>query len=170
MAAGYIGLTNISGQAGLAVRIGQFLNGDGFSRFEHAFVDMGDGTIVEAMPGGARHVENWHPADKTIYLICPPQFGPAVASAALKYVGVPYSAADYCALAAHRLHVPAPGLERYIESTGHMICSQLADRAACDGGWKIFGDERWPGYVTPGALYGVRGVWGWVDSAAAVHS
>lgn len=169
MAAGDIGLTNISGDVGELIRVGQFLNGNGFSEFEHAFVDLGDGTIVEAMPGGAQHVKNWHPVERTAYLICPPQYGASVAAAALKYVKVPYSAADYFALAAHRLHIPAPGLKGYIERDRSMICSQLADRSAADGGWHVFQDNRWPGYVTPGALWGVRHVWGWRDETGAVR-
>jgi hypothetical protein len=34
-----------------------------------------------------------------------------------------------------------------------MICSQLADTAAAEGGWHLFEDGRWPGDVTPGDLY-----------------
>lgn len=66
---------------------------------------------------------------------------------------MPYSVADYFALAAHRLHIPAPHLKRYVRSSGHMICSQLADAAAAEGGWHLFEDGRWPGDVTPGDLY-----------------
>lgn len=169
MAAGDIGLTNISGNVGTLIRIGQLLNGNGFSEFEHAFVDLGDGTIIEAMPGGARHIENWHPVERTAYLLCPPRHGGAVAAAALAYVKVPYSPADYFALAAHRLHIPAPGLKRYIQDSKHMICSQLADQAATDGGWHIFQDGRWPGYVTPGALWQARHPWGWRDESGVHH-
>jgi hypothetical protein len=66
---------------------------------------------------------------------------------------VPYSFLDYAALAAHRWHIPTPGLKRFVGDTGHMICSQLVDQAAADGGWRLFDDQRWPGFVTPGALW-----------------
>jgi hypothetical protein len=151
---GDIGLTTISGLGGRAIRLGQWLNGDGFKKYAHAYVVSeirDDGPwIVEAMPGGARHVRNWH--TDAVYLRCPEGLGAAVASAARGYVGVPYSVADYVALAAHRLHIPAPHLKRYVRDSGHMICSQLADQAAADGGWHLFRDGRWPGDVTPGDL------------------
>lgn len=156
---GDIGLTVITGW-GRFIRLGQWLNGDGFADFEHAFVVTeyrqglpGIPWIVEAMPGGAQHVKNWHPADRTVYLRCPEPYRAAVAEAARRFTGVPYSVADYFALAAHRLHIPAPHLKRYVRSSGHMICSQLADTAAAEGGWHLFEDGRWPGDVTPGDLY-----------------
>lgn len=153
---GDIGLTVITGW-GRLIRLGQWLNGDGFADFEHAFVVVGvfGGVpeIVEAMPGGAQLVRNWHPADRTVYLRCPEQYRGAVAASARGFVGVPYSVADYFALAAHRLHIPAPHLKRYVRDSGHMICSQLADTAASEGGWHLFDDGRWHGDVTPGDLY-----------------
>jgi hypothetical protein len=156
---GDIGLTVITGW-GRFIRLGQWLNGDGFADYEHAFVvsEYRQGLpktpwIVEAMPGGAQHVKNWHPADRTVYLRCPERYRAAVAASARGFVGVPYSVADYFALAAHRLHIPAPHLKRFVRSSGHMICSQLADTAAAEGGWHLFEDGRWPGDVTPGDLY-----------------
>jgi len=150
---GWIGLTRINGWVGLGIRIGQFLNGDGFSKLEHAFVFVGDDRIVEAEPGGAvlGYLSEYDPAS-VVWLPCPPQYGAAVADAARGLLGTPYSFLDYDALALHRLHIPAPGLREYIQDTGHMICSQLVDEAARRGGWKVFDDDRWPGFVTPGAL------------------
>ena len=157
---GDIGLTQITGAGGKAIRLAQWLNGTGRADIEHAFVvtEYRQGLpevpwIVEAMPGGARHVKNWHLGPGTVYLRCPEEHRAAVAEAARGYVGVPYSAADYLSLAAHRFHIPAPHLRRYIKSSGHMICSQLADRAALDGGWHLFTDGRWEGDVTPHDLY-----------------
>jgi hypothetical protein len=147
---GDVGLTQISGAGGKAIRLGQWLNGEGWEDYQHAFVFIGrlDGLvgadwIVEAMPEGARMVQNWHDARRARWLICPDEHRDAVAASARGFVGVPYSVADYFALAAHRLHIPAPG---------HMICSQLADAAAAEGGWHLFDDDRWPGSVTPLSL------------------
>ncbi len=152
---GDIGITTISGWGGRAIRIGQWLNGDGFKKYAHAYVVVSvskDGTvwIVEAMPGGARHVKNWH--TDAVYIRCPDEYRNAVASAAMEFTGVPYSVADYFALAAHRFHIPAPHLRKFIVTSRHQICSQLADQAAADGGWHLFKDDRWPGDVTPGDL------------------
>ena len=70
-------------------------------------------------------------------------------------MGVPYSFADYAALAAHRLHIPAPGLREFIGSSKSMICSQLVDQCYVDAGVHLFRDSRWPGFVTPAALAGL---------------
>lgn len=156
---GDIGLTQISGWGGKAIRLAQWLNGEGFADYQHAFMvtdpprpDDRLTWIVEAMPGGAQYVHNWHDSARTRWLICPDEYRTAVSRAARGFKGVPYSAADYVALAAHRFHIPAPHLERYIKDSGHMICSQLVDAAAAEGGWHLFDDNRWPGYVTPLSL------------------
>jgi hypothetical protein len=156
---GDLGLTQISGAGGKAIRFAQWLNGEGWEDYQHAFgvTEYRQGLpnkpwIVEAMPGGAQHVKNWHDPARTRWLICPDEHRAAVASALRGFVHVPYSAADYVALAAHRLHIPAPHLERYIRDSGHMMCSQLVDAAAAEGGWHLFDDGRWPGYVTPLSL------------------
>lgn len=155
---GDIGITKITGAGGAAIRFGQWLNGDGFADREHAFVvtenDPAGDTgpwIVEAMPGGAQHVVNWHPDVK--WLVCPNTRRQAVANAALACVGTGYSWADYGMIALHRFHIPTPHLKAFIASSGHMICSQLADHAAMAGGWHLFDDGRWEGDVTPGDLY-----------------
>jgi len=161
---GDIGLTQIQSGVGLGIRAAQWLDGDGFVNYEHAFVYTGNGWIVEAEPSGARKAALAEYASNTVaWLHCPVQYGSAVAAAAEAYLGVPYSFLDYAAIAAHRLHLPAPGLREYIGDTGHMICSQLADRAAADGGWHLFADGRWPGYATPGDLYRLRTVLDPVD-------
>jgi hypothetical protein len=152
---GDVGITTISGWGGRTVRILQWLNGDGIKRYAHAYVvtsvdDDGTEWIVEAMPGGARHVKNWH--TDAVYLRCPDQYRSAVAAAALSLEGVPYAWSDYAAMALHRFHIPTPHLKRFIDTSSHMICSQLADRAAELGGWHIFKDHRWHGDVTPGDL------------------
>jgi hypothetical protein len=155
---GDIGITKITGAGGLAIRFGQWLNGDGFADREHAYVVVAAepgtddvGTIVEAMPGGAQKVRNWHTDNR--WLICPDQYREAVAAVALRCVGVPYSWADYGAIALHRFHIPTPHLKDYIRTSRSMICSQLADYAANKGGWHLFQDGRWEGDVTPGDLY-----------------
>lgn len=143
------------------IRLGQWLAGDGFHDYHHAFVVLGpEGNtgmtkIVEAMPGGARMADVYQYGDEPVYLRCPPEYREDVAMAAISFLGVPYSAADYFALALHRFRIPTPHLRRRIETSKKMICSQLADAAAARGGWHLFDDGRWPGYVTPGDLYKV---------------
>lgn len=151
---GSIGLTQIHGGVGRLVRLGQWLNGQGFANYEHAFTYVGDGMIVEAEPGGARTaLLAEYDTDAVVWLACPTEYCVAVARAARSLVGTGYSAADYFALAAHRVHLPIPGLRAYIRRSTRLICSQLCDRAANLGGWALFDDGRWDGYVTPASIY-----------------
>jgi hypothetical protein len=154
---GTIGLTTISGNVGRAIEVGEWLNGEGFARWEHAFVLLPGNQILEAEPGGARIVP-LHYADvfwcRHIRTLLPVTDTPNLLSdlaGAFRQVG--YSALDYAALALHRLHVPAPGLKDFIASTGHEICSQMVDDYYQRLGGHIFDDGRWPGYVTPASLY-----------------
>jgi hypothetical protein len=150
---GDIGLVAIPGTGGKLIRALQWANADGWSEWQHAFTCVGWGKVIEAMPGGARQAPVGHyNEDEILWLRCPPQYGVAVAQAALGMIGTPYSFLDYGALALHRFRIPAPHLRAYIETSKHQICSQLADRAALLGGWYIFDDGRWPGYVTPNDL------------------
>lgn len=162
---GWIGLVKMKGHVGRVIRAAQWLNGDGYEDYQHAFTNVGGGWIIEAMPGGALLSPLSRYADqKILWLKCPREYGEAVADAARSFgpqygddgkllrKGVPYSFADYAALALHRFKIPTPLLKRYIERSKSMICSQLCDRAAELGGWKIFSDGRWHGDVTPGDL------------------
>ncbi|WP_280696562.1 hypothetical protein [Kitasatospora sp. GP82] len=148
----------MSGQVGRLIRIGQWLNGGGFADFEHAFIYVGDGELVEAEPGGARlgplaaydgRPIRW----STSRFPLSDEQRRAVVAAARGYIGVRYSAADYFALAAHHLHLPVGLLiKAYVASSRHMICSQLVDQCYRDAGIQLFTDSRWPGYVTPADL------------------
>lgn len=147
---GDIGVTQITGDVGRLIRFGQWLNGGGFADYEHAFVYVGNGLIVEAEPGGARQAElTEYNARNIAWLRCPDDHRDAVTAAALSLEGTPYSFLDYLAIALHRLRIPAPGLRAYIRSGKHAMCSALADRSAALGGWRLYDDGRWDGYVTP---------------------
>jgi cell wall-associated NlpC family hydrolase len=147
-------LAHIDGDVGKLIQFGQWLNGDGFGDYEHAFVYLGQSMCVEAEPGGAR-IGNADGYAKTYWssgiidLTSDQRF--QIVQAAHKYVGTPYSAADYFALAARRLHIPAPGLKAYVASSGHMICSQLVAKCYADAGFPLY--DEWTGYVTPGDLW-----------------
>lgn len=162
---GDILLTSIAGPVGKLVAFGQWLNGDGFGVYQHAAVvltvyrtlDGWAGTVLEAQPGGARISPlQRYDGRSTVYVSPVGLTGAqrqAICWEAHKYEGTPYSFADYGALAAHRLHLPMPGLRAYIESTGHLICSQMCDRVYRDAGVTLFQDGRWSGYVTPMDLW-----------------
>lgn len=156
---GRIGLTNIPGVLGWGIKFAQFCCGDGFNPWEHAFVDLGDGTMIYAEPGGAviKPLSDYDDQPvyycDNIYRTIDPVLGKRIAREARSLEGVPYSFADYADLLWHQLGFSDKALKRSIASSGHMICSQLADTAYFRAGVHIFNDGRWPGYVKPGDLY-----------------
>jgi uncharacterized protein YycO len=157
---GRIGLTHIHGEVGKLIEFGQFLNGTGFNAWEHAYMDLGDGTLIQAEPGKAgaqiRPLDIYADSDvywcDNIYQTMTEIQRIDAAYWGRMLAGTPYSFIDYGALFFHRMHVWVPGLKGYIASSDHMICSQLVDTAYSRAGVHLF-DNRWPGYVTPGDLY-----------------
>lgn len=118
--------------------------------------------LVQAMPSGAEEVEigsdYWNPSCIYVrpqYAMMPESL--LVANAARSYIGVPYSFLDYVAIAGRHVLALKPTqrtlFDRYVSSTKHMICSQLADQALSDAGFHVFDDGRIPQDVTPAALY-----------------
>jgi uncharacterized protein YycO len=154
---GDIGLTSIAGTVGTLIRIGQWLNGTGFATYEHAFLVLPGDRLIEAMPGGARIVPLAEYDQHQVLYVAPADLTYTervmICEMAEQYEGIPYSFADYAAIAAHRLRLPVPWLRTYVASTRHLICSQLVDQAYADAGVHLFDDGRWPGYTTPGAIY-----------------
>jgi hypothetical protein len=156
---------SVGGPGGRLIEVAEYLNGDGFAPWEHAFVYVGDGKILQAEPGGAVIVpytehgaELWSSAK---YQLTAQQRATApVLAHGLEGIG--YSWLDYASLAGHRLHVPDlpvwPGphhpvtLKTFIGDSGHMICSQLVDYFMLQLGVHLFADKRWPGDVTPAEL------------------
>jgi hypothetical protein len=129
--------------------------------------------IVQAMPHGAEEVELTPVAFASGFPILRPgylepgsllklpyrqaEWGFYAAEAARRYVGVPYSFADYLAIAGRHLLALKPTdrtpLDRYVTTSKRMICSQLVDQALTDAGYHVFDDGRIPQDVTPAALY-----------------
>lgn len=132
--------------------------------------------MVQAMPSGAEEVELDDRYWTSDYVYVRPRYAALgvgsistpgssmaedVARAARRYVDVPYSFLDYGALAVQRVRnrgyvrpEDRTALERYVATSKHMICSQLADQALTDAGFHVFDDGRLPQDVTPGGLYG----------------
>lgn len=79
-----------------------------------------------------------------------------IALEARDLIGTPYAFADYLALGLAHLGVRARPLRRYIQASGHMICSQLVDEVYRRQGVHLFTDGRLPMDVTPGDLDGYR--------------
>jgi uncharacterized protein YycO len=150
---GDFGVVAIPGRAGRLIRLGQWLNGDGYADYEHAFVVVDETQVIEARPSGAGYAAAGRPG--AVYYSCPYDHRQAVADAARSLIGRPYSWLDYFALAARRFQLPMSSafLRQRIRASGELICSQLVDLAYQMGGVQLFDDGRDPGDVTPGDLY-----------------
>jgi hypothetical protein len=171
-------LAHITGPVGYGIALGQALAGSG-SRWTHAGLILDtDGTILEAEPGGARianiskydgrpllvsdgPVQQWLRVQQLLAVHCGEAWDPtlpeqhtrgAVVAEARKLVGVPYSPTDYLALALLHLHLPSKWIRDRVQSSGHMICSALVDRAYMNAGVHLFSDGRLPGDVMPADL------------------
>lgn len=145
--------------SGTLVHIGEVLAGDS-GNYEHAITYVGgpQDLILQAMPSGAQllpFAESgnnlsdclWSTPNAALNLTAVQQLHVSVICDALK--GVPYSWLDYDALAAHRLHIPLPGLKEFIADSHHQICSQMVDDVRLLLGFHLFNDNRWFGYVMP---------------------
>ena len=151
---GDVGFARIGGRVGALVNIGQAIIGDS-CRYSHAWIAVDRGTVLEAMPGGARirpYVD-----DGPVYRL--PLEGETCAQIALygpHHVGAPYGFSDYLALALHHLAPESAITSRvraYVSSSGRMICSQLVDHVLCKAGYHLFDDGRLAQDVTPGDLW-----------------
>jgi hypothetical protein len=153
--AGDFGLVSIKGGVGRLIRLGQWLNGDGFFDYEHAFIYVGNGKIVEAMPGGAL-LSDLSEYDgrgilwSTDYVPLTDQQRNNIVGQALQQVGTPYSFLDYLAIALYRLGIKHPGIKNRVEKSKHLICSQLVAKDFFDAGVPLA--DVPPYLVTPGKL------------------
>jgi hypothetical protein len=160
--------THITGEVGKLIGFGELLNSNRLfhpfsveakklSVFSHVAVVRDATTLIEAEVGGARIAPISEYLDGRPILFSTGLLGidKATGLNIVKYaeamVGAPYSSLDYFSIAAHRFHIPVPGLHDYIDDEGHIICSTLAAIAYSKAGKPLF-PGQWTGYATP---YGV---------------
>lgn len=152
---GDFGLVAINGRTGKLVRIAQWLNGDGFSNYEHAFIVIDSDRLVEAEPGGARVRSLDEYADTNVTYSDWSLTGKQqmlVVNTAISLIDTPYSILDYLSLILVRLHIRPKWVAAYVTNSKHMICSQLVDYCYANAYVQLFDDNRLPGDVTPGDL------------------
>lgn len=153
---GDFALTRISGFTGRAIAFGQALIGDG-APVQHAYLYVGGGYIVQAMPNGAEMIRLEDANDPVVWSSGLVPLTAAqrmrIASESRELVGTPYSFVDYASIGLAYFHIRPSVVRRYIASTGHMICSQLVDEVYKRAGVQLFYDGRLPGDVTPGDLW-----------------
>lgn len=155
---GDFALTRIKGIAGAFVAAGQALVGDA-APVQHAYVYVGNGYIVQAMPGGAEMIRLEDASEPVLWstghfdLSVPQRM--RICFEARSLVGTPYSFLDYASIALAHYRIRPAWVRDYVASTGHLICSQLVDEVYLRAGEHLFDDGRLPGDVTPGDLYKV---------------
>lgn len=155
-APGTFGLTRIGGLLGVLISLGQWLIGDA-ARFSHAFVVLDDGTVMEAMPSGARpaplaDVLARRPLAFSWAIPLTDAQRAAVVAQARALAGTRYGFSTYLHLALLRIGVRWRWLDRRIRASGSLICSQLVDEAYRRAGVQLFDDGRPAHEVTPGDL------------------
>ncbi len=155
---GTIGLAKIGGALGAAIRAGQALSGD-LSMWTHAFVVVDDERVIEAQPGGARYasLDHYMQPGQAVFLVGWYELNEAqvreLQAHAERLIGTPYSFLDYLSLAALSVGVKLPLTRRRVQSSGHLICSQLADLMLLNLGVHLFDDGRLSMDITPGDLH-----------------
>jgi uncharacterized protein YycO len=142
------------------IEYGQML--DGFDRTYARYVHVAQ--IVEVVGNSVYVVEGWPPrARRNVYQLDEPglifsgeqvsdENRQKIVDKANSLVGTPYSASEYFAIAAHRLHLPGEKeLRDHVQHSGHMICSRLVAVCQAAGGVDVVGTE-WDGYCVPAGL------------------
>lgn len=163
-------LTRQTGRTGRLVAAGQSLV-RGASTYTHSGIVLDGGQVLEGLPGGARISPIEKLTDAGPVLVCDRPVQSYVAShpfvaaqdgevewwirrrvveQARLLEGTPYSWLDYVAIAMAEWHIPGWQLvRRRVESSEHLICSALVDRAYQWAGIELFDDGRLCGDVTP---------------------
>jgi uncharacterized protein YycO len=153
---GDFALTRIHGITGAFISAGQHLVGDG-APVQHAFVYVGNGYIVQAMPGGAEMIRLEDASEPYIWSTGRIPLTEVqrmfISEYAIGLVGTPYSFLDYSSIALAHYRIRPRWVRDFVASTDHLICSQLVDEAYLRAGVHLFDDGRLPGDVTPGDLW-----------------
>ncbi|MGW2950756.1 hypothetical protein [Streptomyces eurythermus] len=153
---GDFALTKIRGITGRLINAGQHLIGDG-SPVQHAYVYVGNGEVVQAMPGGAELIRLEDASEPVLWSTGRIELTLSermrICGSARGLVGTPYSFLDYASIALASRHIRPRWVRDFVADSGHLICSQLVDEAYLRAGVHLFSDGRIPGDVTPGDLW-----------------
>ncbi|MER7922150.1 hypothetical protein ABTY96_03265 [Streptomyces sp. NPDC096057] len=153
---GDFALTKIDGVTGRFIAAGQWLVGDA-SPVQHALIYVGNGMIVQAMPGGAELIPLEEANEPYVWSTGRIPLTAAervqIVGAARGLVGTPYSFLDYGSIALAHYRIRPAWVRDFVADSGHLICSQLVDEAYLRAGVHLFDDGRLPGDVTPGDLW-----------------
>lgn len=125
------------------------------SKYNHAWIYVGNGQVIEGRPNGAGYANLAAYAD-VLWSTVPLDAGEraAIVKAAIGLIGTPYSWVDCVAIGLTDLfgwHVPE-SVRKRLNRRDRMMCSQLADSAHLAAGVHLFTDGRVPGDVSPADL------------------
>lgn len=146
---GDIGLTGSKSLTGRVVKAAQALIDD-HSFVTHTFIVLYDGWIIEAQPGGATfsRLDKYPAAVYSRFDLTDEQRTDIVVEA-IKLHGTPYSWLDYLAIGLSHWKVCPQSVRNRVQSSGHMICSQLCVEAYRRAGVELFPENHLPMDVTP---------------------
>jgi hypothetical protein len=140
-----------SGLVGWAIRV--FTR----SKWNHAFLYLGNGRIIESRAAGAtiRELKEYGPQNLTAI-----NWGDRIDEDTRhriilfgeKLQGVPYGFLDIAVLAFACFGIRNRWIDARINRQDRLICSQLVDKAYAAAGFQLFNDGRMPSEVTPGDL------------------
>jgi hypothetical protein len=118
---------------------------------------VGDGKVVQAMPGGAECIPLSEANAPVVWssdvIRLTDWERQVIVSTGYSLVGTPYSFLDYGSIGLATFGIRPRFVRDFVANSDHMICSQLVDFAYDMAGVHLFSDGRIPGDVTPGDLY-----------------
>lgn len=164
MSGGQVGIVSTTGFMSGVIRVVTH------SDVNHAVIDLGDGTVVSAEPGGVRlRPHDYFP--NTIWSHFAETEGDldAVAAFARAQLGKPYAYFDDFLIGVAQLTgIETPKwIQRHLSSDSSFECAELADAALHAGGIHVFTDGRVPSAVFPGDFEPVFKQRGWWPQGAA---
>ena len=149
---GDIGLSSSTGPIGKFIRTAQAIIGD-HTFVTHAFIVLPGGDIIEAMPKGATFakLDKYPDAVFSRFQLTLDQRD-GICAEAIRMYGTPYSFLDYLSLGLTHINFHPEKVRKYVQDSGHLICSQLVSEAYLRAGVELFPDKRLSLDVTPGDL------------------
>ncbi len=145
---GDYGVVATKGTIGFLIQLGTL------TKFNHAFIYIGDGKIIEAQPGGVV-ISEVSKYSNIVWNKNEPKTDKqrvALVNKALTHLGHSYSFLAIAAIALQIFHIPRPSwMTKRLAKSGDDICSQLVaqDYRAC--GFQVDGTKP-DFYITPSDL------------------
>ena len=124
------------------------------SDFNHAYTDMGDGTIIEARARGAVRTQDTYPARWRMVSHMPltDDQRNRICDNAIAVLGTPYGFLDLLSLGLLQYGIRWKWIRDRVARQDRLVCSQLEDLIYERAGIHLYNDGRPSMDVTPGDL------------------